>query len=433
MKRISRFMALLLVLCLVPAALPAAAERENVSEIVVFDLGPGEVQLFEVGDITVPERYSGIWFTTVKGHGMISAGNITSTDGTGVCMDGTGGSLAISCGNIDHVVEGNLGQLKVRDGGFLRLKGGDFRTTKGQGFLVEEADGSAVRIEIGEAECKGPFGMLAELKDGSTMILSAKKLKNDGNYGLWLKTRGNGSGDEVRMDISIDELEGTGYALDLQQYNGGYYTQLRFGRVIAGDIGLRLMLDGGTAADILVEEDVASGRVGVKMYANDTVKLIVLGTIRAAEAPILVGTSGMAGGVNDKRQGILAWRIIPTASGHTVMLEGKETDSVTESDSTEVLEKAIRYIIRTEESDRAAFTLKKGDGEEIRYSFGYPVACEGERVLVEVQAADGYTVTGVMNGEDEKVPLEKDENGNWYFDMPRGGGISLFAVTEPAA
>jgi hypothetical protein len=37
-----------------------------------------------------------------------------------------------------------------------------------------------------------------------------------------------------------------------------------------------------------------------------------------------------------------------------------------------------------------------------------------------------------MNGEDEKVPLEKDENGNWYFDMPRGGGISLHAVTEPA-
>ena len=53
-------------------------------------------------------------------------------------------------------------------------------------------------------------------------------------------------------------------------------------------------------------------------------------------------------------------------------------------------------------------------------------------MLVEVQAADGYKVTSVMNGEEEKVPLEQDENGNWYFDVPRGGGISLFAVTEPA-
>ena len=30
------------------------------------------------------------------------------------------------------------------------------------------------------------------------------------------------------------------------------------------------------------------------------------------------------------------------------------------------------------------------------------------------------------------VPVYIDENGNWYFDMPRGGGISLYAVTEPA-
>jgi hypothetical protein len=112
------------------------------------------------------------------------------------------------------------------------------------------------------------------------------------------------------------------------------------------------------------------------------------------------------------------------------MLE--KNNEVVESDTTEVLERAIRYIIRAGNTDQASFTLKKADGEEIRYSFGYPVACEGERVLVEVQAADGYTVTGVMNGEGEKVPLEKDENGNWYFDMPRGGGVSLSAVIEPA-
>ena len=54
-------------------------------------------------------------------------------------------------------------------------------------------------------------------------------------------------------------------------------------------------------------------------------------------------------------------------------------------------------------------------------------------MLVDVKAADGYRVTGVMNGEEKPVPLERDENGSWYFDMPRGGGISLFAVTEPAA
>ncbi len=423
---------LLLILCVALAALPASAERENRTENLVYDLQPGEVQMIETGDISVPERYSGIWFTTVKGHGMISAGNILVTDGTGVCMDATDGSLVISCGNIDHVVKGNLGQLKVRDGGFLSLTGGNFLTTKGQGFLVDEADGSAIRMNIGEAECKGPFGMMADLNGGSTLMLSAKKLKNDGDYGLWLTIRGPGSGSETRASISIDELEGKAYALNLQQYNSGYYSVLRFGKVTAEDIALWLMPERGTATDILVEGDINSGRIGVRLFSDNTIKLIVLGTINAPEAPIaVVNMSGKSGvGVNDKTQGILAWRIIPTASGHTVMLE--RNNEVVESNTTEVLERAIRYIIRAGNTDQASFTLKKADGEEIRYSFGYPVACEGERVLVEVQAADGYTVTGVMNGEGEKVPLEKDENGNWYFDMPRGGGVSLSAVIEPA-
>lgn len=49
------------------------------------------------------------------------------------------------------------------------------------------------------------------------------------------------------------------------------------------------------------------------------------------------------------------------------------------------------------------------------------------------EAADGYKVTGVMNGGETKVPPEQDENGNRYPDMPRDGGVSLSAATERAA
>lgn len=426
-----RLAALILALCLA-LALPAAAERQNVTDLVDVEVAPGETKLVEVGDITVPEQKSGIWATTVNGHGIISAGNILSTNGGGVNMDATGGSFVVSCGNVDHVTEGSLGQLKARSGGFLSLTGGDFRTPQGQGFLIKEEDGSAVRMHIGEAECKSNIGILAELNGGSTLMMNAKALKNDGNYGLWLNIRGQGNGSETRASISIGELEGKEYALNLQQYNGGYNSVLRFGKVTAEEFALWLMPERGTATDILVEEDITSGRIGVRMFSDDTIRLTVLGTISAGEAPIaVVSMSGKSGiGINDQTQGIIAWRIIPTASGHTVMLE--KNHEVVESPSTEVLEKAIRYIIRSEESDKASFTLKQADGSDIRMSAGYPVALEGERVLVDAQAADGYTVTGIMNGEDEKVPLEKDENGNWYFDMPRGGGISLSAVTEPA-
>ena len=457
MKHISRFIGILLAACMALAALPAMADRENLTEWLHIVVAPGEVQMVEAGDVTLEKGACGVTVDNEKGHAIVIAGHLNRP----VSLSANAGSVIASYIDINDPATGALGWIEAYDGGFVSLTGGDCLTTKeqSQGFKIEEEGASAVRVQIGDAKCgsnfgvladmkggstlvfsanemesKGPFGFYADMNDRSMLVLNAKKLKNDGDYGLWIKSRGKCSGDESLVSVDVDELEGTGYALDLQQYGSGYYNTLRFGKVTAGDIALRIMLERGNATDILVEGDVTAGRIGVKMYSSDIIKLIVLGTISAGEAPILVAdTSGMNGiGVNSDTQGILVWRIIPTASGRTVMLQGRETDSVTESDKTEVMEKAIRYIIRTEESDKAVITLKKEDGEDIRMSFGYPVACEGERVLVEVQAADGYKVTGVLNGEEEQVPLEKDENGSWYFDMPRGGGISLFAVTEPA-
>ena len=427
MKRMSRFIAVLLILCLAPA-LPAAAERENLSNMLYVKIAPGEVQMKEAGDITLGEEdsSSAVRVDNENGHGVISAGRLNRPIG----LYTTGGSIIADYVDINIPVENGLAWITASSHGFVNLTGGDGCTTEGQGIYVELKEQSAARVCVGEIESVGTFGFFAKADDNSILKLKAKAIKNNGEYGLWIKYTARGTGEAFTVDV--DELEGTNYALDLQQYGTGYSSTLRFGKVTAGNIGLKLDPERGTSTDILVEGDITSGRIGVRLFSDLIVKLIVLGTINAPAAPILVDDmSGYSGiGPNDKYQDILVWRIIPTASGHTVMLEGKESETVTET-GVEIMEKAIRYIIRTEESDKAAFTLKKEDGEEIQMSFDYPVACEGERVLVEVQAADGYKVTGVMNGEEEKVPLEKDENGNWYFDMPRGGGISLFAVTEP--
>ena len=426
-----RFLLLMITLCtaMALATLPASAEKANLTEGGIFKVPTGEIQMFEVGDITV----DGIYAKTENSHVIVNAGNLLGGD-CDVCVDAWGGSVVINFGDLT-AVDANIGQIRSNKSAFVRMTGGDCSTVNGsQGFLIKEAESSAVGIQLGAVELKGKYGIIAFLEDSSRLTFSAAKIKNDGEYGVFMQAHGKGTGEETFVTLWADELEAAGTALEFQQYGSGYYSDFVFGKVTAGDIALRLMLDRGNVADVLVKEDITSGRIGVKLYSGDQVKLIVLGTISAGEAPILVADmSGMSGrGVDGKSQAILVWRIIPTASGHVAMLQGKETDTVIESSTTEPFEKAIRYIIRTEESDKATFTLKKADGEDIRRSFGYSVACEGERVLVEVQAADGYKVTGVMNGEEEKVPLEQDENGNWYFDMPRGGGISLFAVTEPA-
>ncbi len=426
-----RVLLLMLALCLATITLPAAAEKVNFTQSVSYEASAGEIRMIEIGDVT--SEKGGVWATTKNGHIMISVDRITvESKSNAIGLTADGGSVIASYDEI-MTTPGNLAQIKANSGGFIRLTGGDCTTETGsQGFYINEEGASAVGVQAGSIAVNGKYGLIGFLEGSSSLTFSAKKIKNDGDYGVFLQCTGKGDGKKTLVTLWADELETTGIGVEFQQYGSGYYSEFVFGKVTAGDIALRLMVDRGNVADILVKEDL-TGRIGVKFYSDEQVKLIVLGTIRATEAPILaVNMSGRSGvGFNDKTQVILAWRIIPTASGHVALPEG-EKDTAVESKAAEALEKAIRYIIRTEETDRAAFTLKKANGEDIRRSFGYPVACEGERVLVEVQAADGYRVTGVLNGEEEKTPLEQDENGNWYFDMPRGGGISLFAVTEPA-
>lgn len=427
-----RVLLLTLALCMALAVLPASAEKENLTERGVFKVAAGEVRMVEIGDVTV-DKGTGLWGSAVNGHLVISVDKIMSPS-LSISLDAAKGSVVASYDELASA-ESYAVDIKATDGGFISLTGGDCKSGgEYQCFLIKENGASAVRVHANEVYAKGRYGIFALPEERSTLIFSAKKVQCDGEYGVFMQSKARGDGKETLVSMDIGELEAAGTALEFQQYGSGYYTDFIFGKVTAGEIGLRLSIDGGIGASFLVKEDITAGRIGVKFYSDDHVKLIVLGTINASEAPILaVNMSGRSGvGFNGDSQAILAWRIIPTASGHVVMAEGKEKDVAEESASTEPLEKSIRYIIRTQESDKASFTLKKADGEEIRMSFGYPVACEGERVLVSVQAADGYKVTGVMNGEEEKVPLEQDESGNWYFEMPRGGGISLFAVTEPA-
>ena len=52
-------------------------------------------------------------------------------------------------------------------------------------------------------------------------------------------------------------------------------------------------------------------------------------------------------------------------------------------------------------------------------------AHEGEKVILKVDVDDGYELNGAFNGQGEKVALQKDENGDWYVIVPKGGGVYL--------
>ena len=85
--------------------------------------------------------------------------------------------------------------------------------------------------------------------------------------------------------------------------------------------------------------------------------------------------------------------------------------------------KEINYIIKHE----ANVLPRKTDGSSLDKSHNLPVAREGDRVIIDT-ALDGVRVKKAFNGGVEIKT--KDQYGNFYIDVKRGGGIDLSIETE---
>ena len=93
------------------------------------------------------------------------------------------------------------------------------------------------------------------------------------------------------------------------------------------------------------------------------------------------------------------------------------------------------YIAKVKQPSRGG-TLKAvdADGKALPTSYGFPVAHEGEKVILKANLQSGWKIKAAYNGDGaNKQKLSKDENGNYYIIVPKGGGICLSADLEKEA
>ena len=169
-------------------------------------------------------------------------------------------------------------------------------------------------------------------------------------------------------------------------------------------------------ASITVNGDVTSSNgLGVLFHgAASTQDILVTGTVTGSTYGVVTDTYyGPATGTNK----FTVWKIAPE-SGKTddmfVKVISFKTYAV-DDDSA----KAANYIVKASKG----VTPLAADGSALAESHGYPVAKEGERVLVT--ASNGNVVKKAYNNGVEITT--KDDNGNFYLEVPRGGGIDLSA------
>lgn len=91
----------------------------------------------------------------------------------------------------------------------------------------------------------------------------------------------------------------------------------------------------------------------------------------------------------------------------------------------------IMYIIKVEQpSEGGTITAVDENGNDLAKSFGFDVAHEGEKVMLKANLEEGYNIIAAYNGLGEKQPLLKDEQGNYYIFIPKGGGVYLSVELE---
>lgn len=94
-------------------------------------------------------------------------------------------------------------------------------------------------------------------------------------------------------------------------------------------------------------------------------------------------------------------------------------------------EKKIMYIIKVDQpSEGGKIKAVDENGNDLKKSFGFDVAHEGEKVLLKANLKEGYKITKAYNGLGEKTPILKDKNENYYIIVPKGGGVYLTVELE---
>lgn len=179
-----------------------------------------------------------------------------------------------------------------------------------------------------------------------------------------------------------------------------------------------------------IQGNVTAKDAGIVIEGAGEFDILVTGTVKSEGTPILIDQT-----VDPDNVSITVWKIEEPVQAETdgkkeehVVLEGKLGEAQTVTEDSKKVEAAIRYIIKIDPSQEDLIDL-----EGTEKSHDYDTAREGETVTLKISVPDGYKLIGAFNGMGDKIPLKKDDHGNYYVVVPKAGGVYLSAEFEKDA
>ena len=334
------------------------------------------------GDVKVNNSSDSTWANavSVNAYGENEADVNVSGD---VSLTGTGNAL--------NVYSDESGEATI-------TVGGDVESDE-NGIISDAFDNSNQTIDIkGGVNVTGDdayFGLsvynnenaTSNIKVGDGLTVSGK----GSTYGMMVSLLGKNSKTNISVTGDLNS-SGTGILID------------DFYHVYVDDEG---------------NEDVSDFRF------QGTADITVNGTIVAKESAIVRDNGNGDGVVN-----LTVWKIVPNEKGEVANKYNDEGDIESDTD----FESKIKYIIRVEQGEGYSIGASKADGNALDNSGEFGIAYEGDKIRVNIDVQDGYTLKAVYNGlTGEKMEIVKDADGNYYVVVPKGGGVILSAEVEKAS
>lgn len=367
-------------------------KESNVKVVGSVSSGDVGVELFG-GEIAVTgdvdAKYTG---AGVSQGSLVIKGNLSacSDDGASVGLNlvssGTG-SADVSIGG-DVTSKGNKNVVGVN--AFLEGDGLNIKGKVGGDVFVTATEEAALGVGIGVRQNNSAELILA---NGITVtgVESAS--------GLLVESRGGNATVSVGGDISTSAAEnGSGDGIEVRMWSAEK-SEEPLGTVsvsVDGDVT-------GVTRGLYVD-----GR-----YYEDSVvtDVTIDGTLSAANGNSVVITDN----VTEENFKLTVWKIELNEDGNAVV-QGNGTNAST--DATKAIERSINYIIKIEPAQKDVFAVNQ------------ETAKEGESVAVKVTIPDGFLLSGAYTDAGQSVELLKDDAGNYYVIMPKGGGVYLNAKLD---
>ena len=325
----------------------------------------------------------------------------------------TGGKIKVNADRIESAGTGISAEVEdkaefcVRTGDIMSARAGVYASAEAAG-RIDVKTGDIVSEEVGMAILTHDSITKAntadkELPSGPAFAKADVENIKSGTTGMLITAEGTGS----RSAVASGSIRSGKDGLNVYVSNGADAEIVIDGNVIAEDgAGIYVSSDEYSLADIIVTGEVVASEYAVML--------------KRVNSPVFTPDSF----------NIAVWKTT-LADGKAVSVSGM-TGEVKQSDeeASGQAEDALLYILKVMQPEGVTVTLADADGNSLDERGNYPVAHAGDRIFVKAEAEEGFEITDVLIGTEDRESLECGEGGVYSFVVPRGGGVLISVETE---